>query len=295
MTGPVRVATRGSELARAQTAAVIARLGGDAELVVVTTTGDRKADAPIHALGGTGVFVKEVQDAVLSGTADLAVHSAKDLPSATPPGLVLASVPERGDPRDALVGATLETLPAGARVGTGAVRRRAQLAALRPDLAFGELRGNIGTRLEKATQFDAVVMAAVALDRLGLAGRIAQRLDVGQMLPQVGQGAIAVECRADDGALRDRLAAISDPDAHRAVLAERAFLAELGGGCNLPCGALARTEGRAVVIEVLLASLDGRTVLRAHRRGDDPTSVGRDAARMLLDERGGRALLAEAG
>jgi hydroxymethylbilane synthase len=291
MAAPVRVATRASALARAQTDAVIARLGIEAEVVVVTTTGDRRTDTPIHALGGTGVFVKEVQEAVLGGEADLAVHSAKDLPSVTAPGLVLGAVPERGDPRDALVGSTLAALAPGARVGTGAVRRRAQLAAARPDLTFGELRGNIGTRLAKASEFDAVVVAAVALERLGLAGRITERLDPGTMLPQVGQGAIAVECRADDADVRSLLGAITDPVAHATVTAERAFLAELGGGCNLPCGALARATGAGIEIEVLLASLDGHTVLRAQAAGSDPTAVGVEAARRLLDDHGGRALL----
>jgi hydroxymethylbilane synthase len=293
MSAPLRAATRGSALARAQTDAVLARLGVDAEIVIVTTTGDRVTDAPIHSLGGTGVFVKEVQEAVRSGAADIAVHSAKDLPSVAAPGLALASVPERGDVRDALVGATLADLATGARVGTGAVRRRAQLAAARPDLTFGELRGNIGTRLDKAVAFDAVVIAAVALERLGLDDRIAERLEPSVMLPQVGQGAIAVECREDDDSTRELLAAISDPDAHTAVRAERAFLAELGGGCNLPCGALAHVGTEGVEIEVLLASLDGHTVLRTRGAGTDPEAVGTEAARVLLDEHGGRALLEE--
>jgi len=291
---PVRVATRGSALARAQTDAVIARLGVPAEVVVVTTTGDRRTDAPIHALGGTGVFVKEVQEAVLAGTADLAVHSAKDLPSVTAPGLALAAVPERGDVRDALVGSTLAALPTGARVGTGSVRRRAQLAALRPDLTFGELRGNIGTRLDRAADFDAVLVAAVALDRLGLGPRATDRLDPATMLPQVGQGAIAVECRADDDRTRALLGPITDEPAHRAVTAERAFLAELGGGCNLPCGALAVATATGVTIEVLLASLDGHTVVRARAAGTDPDAVGREAAHDLLEGHGGRALLESA-
>jgi hydroxymethylbilane synthase len=291
---PVRVATRGSALARAQTDAVIARLGVPAEVVVVTTTGDRRTDTPIHALGGTGVFVKEVQEAVLAGTADLAVHSAKDLPSGTAPGLALAAVPERGDVRDALVGSTLAALPTGARVGTGSVRRRAQLAALRPDLTFGELRGNIGTRLDRAADFDAVLVAAVALDRLGLGPRATDRLDPATMLPQVGQGAIAVECRADDDRTRALLGPITDEPAHRAVTAERAFLAELGGGCNLPCGALAVATATGVTIEVLLASLDGHTVVRARAAGTDPDAVGRAAAHDLLEGHGGRALLESA-
>lgn len=293
MSPRLRVATRGSDLARHQTDVVVARLGVDAEVVIITTTGDKKADAPIHTLGGTGVFVKEVQEAVLDGRADVAVHSAKDLPSITAPGLTLAAIPERGDPRDALVGGTLNGLVTGARVGTGSVRRRAQLAHARDDLTFGELRGNIGTRLEKAAQFDAVVVAGVALDRLGLGDRIAERLDPAVMLPQVGQGAIAVECRADDDTTNTALQAIDDADAHAAVAAERAFLAQLGGGCNLPCAAYARIVDGQIEIEVLLASLDGRVALRAHATGTDPEAVGVGAALVLLDERGGRMLLEE--
>jgi hydroxymethylbilane synthase len=289
----LRIATRGSELARRQTDLVVAHLAVDAEIVIVTTTGDQRTDTPIHTLGGTGVFVKEVQEAVLDGRADLAVHSAKDLPSITAPGLVLAAIPERGDPRDALVGGALDALPTGARVGTGSVRRRAQLAHRRDDLTFGELRGNIGTRLEKAAQFDAVVVAAVALDRLGLAARIDERLDPAVMLPQVGQGAIAVECRADDTATRDALAAIDAADAHAAVAAERAFLAQLGGGCNLPCAAYAQVIDGVIEIDALLASLDGRVALRAHESGTDPERVGVAVAAQLLDDHGGRVLLDE--
>jgi hydroxymethylbilane synthase len=290
---PLRVATRGSTLARLQTDAVVRRLGVEAEVVVVQTTGDRRSDVPIHTLGGTGVFVKEVEDAVLRGDADLAVHSAKDLPSTTAPGLVLGAVPERADARDALVGATLATLPAGARVATGSVRRRAQLAHLRPDLTFAELRGNIGTRLEKAAGFDAVVIAAAALDRLGEADRIGERLDADVLLPQVAQGALAVECRADDAEALALLAGIDDVAVHAAVDAERAFLEQLGGGCNLPCGALAVATSAGIELEVLLASLDGRMLLRAHANGTDPVATGRAAATRLLDDHGGRALLLE--
>lgn len=288
----MRVATRGSALARWQAERVVARLGRDAELVIVSTTGDRDTSSTIHALGGTGVFVKEVQDAVLRGEADVAVHSAKDLPPLTPAGLRLAAIPERGDPRDALVGARLDDLPTGARIGTGSVRRRAQLAALRPDLTFGELRGNIPTRLEKAADFDAVVMAAAALDRLERADRIAERLEPSTLLPQVAQGALAVECRADDDATLAALAAIDDPIAAVAVAAERAFLAELGGGCSLPCGALARHgDDGTLTVDALLASLDGRVVLRASVTGTDPDALGRELARRILDDEGGRVVL----
>jgi len=292
MAAALRVATRGSALARWQAERVVALLGVDAELVVVSTRGDERADVPIHAMGGTGVFVKEVGQRVLDGHADIAVHSAKDLPSATQPGLALAAVPERGDARDALVGAALDDIPTGGRIGTGSVRRRSQLANLRPDLTFGELRGNIPTRLEKATAFDAVVVAAAALDRLGLGDRIAERLPPAVMLPQVGQGALAVEGRADDESTVELLAAIDDAGAHAAVDAERAYLERLGGGCNLPVGALAGVGADgAIEIEALLASLDGRVALRARASGSDPDTVGAEVADQLLDAHGGRLLL----
>ena len=289
---PLRVATRGSALARWQAERVVELLGVEAEYVIVSTRGDDRRDVPIHAMGGTGVFVKEVEQAVLDGRAEVAVHSAKDLPSETSPELVLAALPERGDPRDAIVGRPLDEIPTGGRVGTGSVRRRAQLAARRPDLGFGELRGNIPTRLEKAGDFDAVVLAAAALDRLGLADRIAERVEPSVVLPQVAQGALAAECQADDDATRELLAGIDDAGVRAAVTAERAYLAELGGGCNLPCGALAETGGDGSLrLEALLGSLDGRISLRARVEGHDPVAVGVEAARRLVDEEGGRLVL----
>jgi hydroxymethylbilane synthase len=293
VTPRLRVATRGSALARWQAERVLHRLGGDAELVVITTAGDRDRDTPIHTLGGQGVFVTEVQDAVADGRADIAVHSAKDLPPMTPPGLVLACVPERADPRDALVGGTLDGLATGARVGTGSVRRRAQLAHLRPDLTFGELRGNVPTRLARLEDFDAVVIAAAALDRLGLVDERVHRLEPSTLLPQVAQGALAVECRADDHATIDALQAIEDLEARRAVDAERAFLAELGGGCDVPVGALAHPGPDGVTVDALIASLDGRILLRGTVRDDDPERAGRAVARQLVDEHGGRLVLAD--
>jgi hydroxymethylbilane synthase len=288
----LRIATRGSRLALWQAERVAGLLGGDVELVVVSTTGDQRTDVPIWTIGGTGVFVKEVQQAVLEGRADLAVHSAKDLPSETAAGLLLAAVPERADPRDVLVGKRLDAIPAGGRIGTGSVRRQAQLAAARPDLVFESLRGNIETRIAKAAEVDAVVVAKAALDRLGLTDKAAEVLDPAVMLPQIAQGALAVECRADDPGTAARLAAIDDPAAHRAVDAERAFLRQLGGGCDLPCGALAEASpDGTIAIEVLLATLDGKTVLRTRHAGPEPETVGTEAARMLLDEHGGRELL----
>jgi hydroxymethylbilane synthase len=289
---PLRVATRGSALARWQAERVVELLDVDAEYVLLSTKGDERRDVPIHAMGGTGVFVKEVEQAVLDGRADVAVHSAKDLPSATAPGLELAALPERADARDALVGRTLDEIPTGGRVGTGSVRRRAQLAALRPDLDFGELRGNIPTRIEKAGAFDAVVLAAAGLDRLGLSDHVAERLDPSVVLPQVAQGALAVECRDDDDETRAQLAGIDDPGVRAAVTAERAYLAALGGGCDLPCGALAEADaGGTVHLDALLASLDGRITLRVRVEGSDPTTVGVEAARRIVDECGGRLVL----
>lgn len=289
----MRIATRGSALARWQAEHVASLLGGGCELVVVDTAADRRLDVPIWEMGGKGVFVKEVQAAVLDGRADIAVHSAKDLTSTPVEGLVLGAVPARGDPRDALVGSTLAELRPGAVVATGSVRRRAQLAALRPDLTFAGLRGNIATRLEKAAQFDAIVVAKVALERLGLADRIAEVLEASMVLPQVAQGALAVECRADDEATRAALAAIDDPVARRAVEAERGFLAELGGDCDLPAAAHATVApDGSITLDALLASLDGHVVLRRRFEGapaDPPATVGAEAARWLLAN-GGRTL-----
>jgi hydroxymethylbilane synthase len=294
----LRVATRGSALARWQADHVAALLGGEqVEMVVVETTGDRRTDIPIHQMGGQGVFVKEVQAAVLDGRADVAVHSAKDLPSLPTAGLVIAAVPARDDPRDALVGATLAELRPGARVATGSVRRRAQLASLLPDLTFQGLRGNMETRLRAAGGggVTAVVVAYAALRRLGLAHQVAQVLPPSLMLPQVAQGALAIECRDDDDFTRERLAAIEDPAARWAVDAERAFLAHLGSGCDLPVGAYA-VDGR---LTGLIATLDGRVVLRHSLAAEgvaadrDPAALGAAVAEHLLVRAGGAALMAD--
>jgi hydroxymethylbilane synthase len=238
-----------------------------------------------------------VQTAVLDGRADLAVHSAKDLPSVTAPGLRLASVPERQDPRDALVGSTLAGLPTGARVATGSVRRRAQLAWTRPDLTFARLRGNVPTRVIRSSDHDAVVVAVAALHRLGLDSQIAEILEPEVMLPQVAQGALAIECRFDDERTAGLLERLEEPAARRAVDAERAFLARLGGGCDLPVGAYATEQSGSLSIEGLLASLDGHIVLRERMVGptDRPAPLGQALADRLLDEAGGAVLADELG
>jgi hydroxymethylbilane synthase len=287
----LRVATRGSELALWQARHVAALLraahpGLDVVEVIVETAGDRNRDVPIAAIGGRGVFTKEVQAAVLDGRADLAVHSAKDLPSSPelqPDGLVLAAVPARADARDALVGARLDDIPPGGTVGTGSVRRRVQLTDRRPDLTFAELRGNIGTRLDKASQFAAIVVAYAALERLERLDVVAEVLEPTVMLPQVGQGALAIECRPDTA---DVIAAIEDASTRRCVDAERAWLATLGGGCDLPAGAYATVnDDGSLRLRAILASYDGRIVLRDENDGD-----GHALATRMLDN-GGTSLL----
>ncbi len=243
----LRLATRASAQATAQATAVAdalmaAHAGLVVELVFVETLGDRRTDVPLHTIGGQGVFVKEVQRAVLDGDADFAAHSAKDLPSAVAEGLQLAAFCERRDPRDALVGAALADLPLGATVATGSVRRRAQLSVVRPDLRFVELRGNIHTRLSKLPEGGALVMAVAALQILALTDRIAQALPTAQFIPSPGQGCVALECRADDSEVAALLAAVDHPATRSAVLVERAFLAELGTGCSLPVAAHAEGD-----------------------------------------------------
>ena len=297
----LRLATRSNPLARWQAehvAALLRRAGSEAELVLVDTVGDRDVERPIRELGGQGAFVKDVQTAVLDGRADVAVHSAKDLPSnpaLQAPGLVMAAVPRRGDPRDALVGRRLDELPPGAVVATGSSRRRAQIADLRPDLTFAELRGNIATRLGKVPPSGAIVMAAVALERLGLEDRLAEILEPEVLLPQVGQGALALECRSGDEATRAALAGLEDAPSRRAVDAERGYLASLGGGCELPAGAFATVapDGR-IRLRVLLGTFDGRQILRSEAvgaPGEDPTTLGLATGHALLEAGGGRSLL----
>jgi hydroxymethylbilane synthase len=237
----LRLATRASAQARTQSehvaAALRAATGMDVALVFVETTGDRRRDVPLHTIGGQGVFAKEVQRAVLDGDADLAVHSAKDLPSAPSDGLTIAAFATRRTANDALIGARLDELAHGATVATGSVRRSAQLSDVRPDLVFTELRGNIHTRLTRLPEHGALVMAVAALEVLGLTDRIAEVLPVERFVPSPGQGAVAVECRSDDDTTRELVAAVDDAATRAAVEIERAFLARLGSGCSLPVGA----------------------------------------------------------
>lgn len=295
--GPLRLATRGSALALAQSRLVVEGLQAAwpelrVELVTVVTEGDRRRDVPAASLGGKGIFTAAVQQAVLDGRADLAVHSAKDLPAAQVPGLVLAAVPRRADPRDVLVGRSrltgLDDLGPGARVGTGSPRRVALLHWLRPDLELVPIRGNVDSRVRRVHggELDAVVLAAAGLRRLGLAGEAAVPLDPEAFIPAPGQGTLAVEAREDDTRALGLLSALTHRPSRVALRAERSFLRRLGGSCTLPAGALARpTDAGPLEIQGFLSGLDGKGLVRERLRGpaDDPEGLGRALADRLLD------------
>ncbi len=280
----VRIATRASALALWQAEHVAGLLTAavgdlDIEVVSMSTEGDRRTDLPLSEIGGKGVFATEVQQALLDGRADIAVHSAKDLPAATPDELAIAAIPQRGDARDALVGSTLAGLREGATVATGSARRRALLADLRPDLEFAELRGNMATRLSKAADFDAIVVAGVALTRLGLADQIDDWLDAETFVPQVAQAALAVECRAGDSDTRALLALIDDPESRRRVMAEREFLIELGGDCSLPAGAHAViADSGELVLRAVLADSPGGQLERGQLSSTESSNPGGELA-----------------
>lgn len=288
----IRIATRKSPLALWQAHHVAdALVASDPsvaiELITMDTFADLRLDVPIAELGGKGAFSKEVQNVLLAGAADIAVHSAKDLQALTPDALTIAAVPVRGEPRDAMVGTALADLRDGAVVATGSNRRRVQLAHLRPDLVFVGLRGNIGTRLSKLDGFDALVMAQAAIERLELELDTVDPLDVEQMIPQVGQGALAVECRADNIGLIERLAAIDHAPSRRTLEAERGFLLELGGDCDLPAGAHASIDrGGALSLTAMLSSDDERRIERvtvATAEREPAEALGRLAARKLME------------
>ena len=264
----LRAGTRGSRLALWQTDLVASRLrqawpGLQVERVLITTLGDRVSDVPLPRIGAKGVFTRELEDALRAGTIDLAVHSLKDLPTELPPGLVIAAILERADPRDALVGpspVTIDTLRAGARIGTSSLRRRAQLLARRPDLDVRDLRGNVPTRVDKvlAGDLDAAVLALAGLTRLGLSDRVVEVFGTDVMLPAPGQGALAVEIRADDQRTAAWLAPLEDRDTRLATTAERTMLAQLEGGCQAPIGALATFADVGILrLEGLVIDLDG--------------------------------------
>ena len=288
----LRLGTRASPLARVQAEGVRAALaarhpGLTVELVFVRTTGDR-VTGPLAAAGGKGLFVKEIEEALLDGRIDAGVHSMKDVPARLAAGLVIGAVPERADARDVLIGGDggLAGLPAGARIGTASPRRRAQLLAHRPDLVVVLLRGNVDTRLRKwrAGEVDALLLAAAGLARLGISEPAAQPLPVDEFLPAVGQGALALECRADDGATRALLAAVDQPAAATAVAAERAFLAAVGGDCNSAIAAHATLAGGRLTLRALVTDPDGRRRLeeRDTAPAADAEALGRTVATRLL-------------
>jgi hydroxymethylbilane synthase len=291
----LRLATRRSPLALLQAELVrsaLAAHGFECELVSRQTHGDTHDDVALSSIGGQGVFAIEIQRAVLAGEADVAVHSAKDLPSAAPDGLALVGVLERRDTADVLVGRSLAGLGPGATVATGSPRRRALLLERRPDLRVVELRGNMAARLAKAGKdgVDAVVTAAAALERLGHLDLVAERLDTTWFVPQVGQGAIALEARVDDKSTRALLDLVVDADATSAVLAERAFLRELGTGCSIPAGALATLDEGTICAHGVMLAIDGTRSVRASLRGDDPVELGTRLALELRDAQGGGLL-----
>jgi hydroxymethylbilane synthase len=290
------IASRGSQLALWQAHWVQSQLaaqGLESRIEIIKTTGDKITDVPLAKVGTKGLFTKEIEEALLDGRADLAVHSLKDLPTELPDGLILAAVPPREDPRDALVGKRLSELASGARVGTSSLRRSAQLRKLRPDLAIESVRGNLDTRLRKLDegQFDAILLAAAGLKRLGWANRIAELLEPSAMCSAVGQGALAIETRPE-GAGREAAASLDDAATHTAVLAERAVLRTLGGGCQVPIGAHATIANERLHLTAIVASPDGTELIRAASEGrpDEADALGRTMGEDLL-ARGARRIL----
>jgi hydroxymethylbilane synthase len=303
----LRIATRRSKLALAQSHWVKAQLealepGLTVELREYLTRGDQITDRPLQQVGGKGLFTKEIEDALLAGEADLAVHSLKDLPAELPGGLVLAAVPEREDPRDALVlpvGSSaepmLEALPKGARVGSSSFRRSAQILAIRPDLRVESVRGNVDTRLRKLDegQYDALILAAAGLRRLGLQDRISAALDPEVSTPAPAQGALGIEARADDPATLERLARLNHSATSLAVAAERSVMERLGGGCSIPLGVYACLQGDRLRLRAMVALPDGTRIVRAEAEGaaESPDAVAETLTAMLR-ERGAAEILA---
>jgi len=295
---PLIIGSRGSQLALWQANWVkreLEALGETCRIEIIKTIGDKITDVPLAKVGTKGLFTKEIEEALLDGRIDLAVHSLKDLPTELPAGLIVAAIPAREDPRDALVGATLARLAYGAKVGTSSLRRVAQLRAVRPDLAIESVRGNVDTRLRKLSegQYDALVMAAAGLRRLGWEERIAEHIPVDLMCPAVGQGALAIETREQGDAARV-CGRLDDTAARLSVEAERAVLATLGGGCQVPIGAYGRIEGDRLELVAIVASPDGTRLIRKNAAGPraERVRIGDDLGRQLL-EAGAREILDE--
>jgi len=301
----LRIGTRGSLLAKWQAEFVRKQLfqatGFEAEIVIIKTAGDKMQQAPLTQIGGKGVFIKELEEALLDETIDLAVHSVKDVPTETPSRLSFPAVCRRDDVRDCLVsanGAALANLRQGARVGTSSLRRQAQLRHIRPDLDFRELRGNIDTRLRKVEsgEYDAILLAKAGLDRLGWGQRITEILSADLCMPAVGQGAIAVETRLNDTEAADALAKLDDAETRTAIIAERALLGALHGGCQVPIGAWARIERGELLLEACVCSVDGLQYVkqRATAPPEQAAQLGEHMARLLM-EAGAQSILEEVG
>jgi hydroxymethylbilane synthase len=291
------IGSRGSQLALWQARWVQARLaelGVETRIEIIKTTGDKITDVPLAKVGTKGLFTKEIEEALLAGRVDLAVHSLKDLPTEVPVGLTVAAIPAREDARDAMVGCALGGLPQGAHVGTSSLRRSAQLLALRPDLVIGPVRGNLDTRLRKLAegQYDAILLAAAGLKRLGWSDRIRELLPADVMCPAVGQGALAIETRDDDGEAFHIVRRLDDSGARAAVTAERAVLSALGGGCQVPIGGHATVDAGRLHLTAIVASPDGRAIVRREKTGPvcDARMLGSVLARELL-EGGARPIL----
>ena len=291
------IGSRGSQLALWQARWIQARLealGEQCRIQIIHTTGDKITDVALSKVGTKGLFTKEIEEALLEGAIDVAVHSLKDMPTELPAGLTLAAIPEREDPRDALVGRGLSELPQRARVGTSSLRRAAQLRAVRPDLEVENIRGNLDTRLRKLDEgkYDAIVLASAGLRRLGWENRIAELLDPEVMCPAVGQGALAVETRDDNGPAQDIAKTLDHRDTRIAVTAERAVLASLGGGCQVPIGAHATVDRENVFLRAIIVSTDGTEIVRKKSSGAtaDAVAVGRILGEQLLAE-GGKQIL----
>jgi len=288
---------RGSQLALWQSRWVRDRLaekGHDSRIEIIHTTGDKIVDVALSKVGTKGLFTKEIEEALLAGTIDLAVHSLKDMPTDLPHGLTLAATPIREDPRDALIGYGLTELPPGAKVGTSSLRRAAQLRAMRQDLNLQDIRGNVDTRLRKLDegQYDAIVLAAAGLLRLGWADRITEYLDPGVMCPAPGQGALAIETRDDGGPGQLAARSLNDIGTHTCVVAERGVLAALGGGCQVPIGAHGRVESGTLILQALIISPDGTCIIRRETSGsvENAARMGRELGDELLAG-GGRQVL----